>query len=552
MKKLVVCVFMATLYAFNGFCQSIDHVFAPSLPLDVLSQIEQRVDIFMELNPKFVEFDKSIFPDNFENFEVNLLSYYAIEDSFRDLFNKVPEESEVLSALISDMLLDNDEKGVSNTNEQFVKYMTQFRIDLLKIEERLNRNNRLELGVTNLTNKTNKIKNHITIKSPYPKVDSWSAIIVTDKIKALTPQCCDYFEWYNDYLYSINNAADESIGMTIKTKPVGSKLRDIKSIPKDIRTTYYNEVIDLVISDRNNVLKILDTISGELSRYNGLIHSENKRLKTIYEKDKAAFFELRDTFKVHISENIGETNVKIDSINKALWNLATKVKGLNTQISVAAEDYQESDAQIKINEKIINTKTEENDDLASDILALLDDIQILNVEKRELLKNCESEKATETCVSDPSRLKEIHETVNKKIAELEDLDAKKNSNIKIIYTKNEENTALLEKSLISYEKFIELRDKYRLLLNSYAIDEPVARKALSLLTRTKYYYEGIREKFLVGIGEKLSLLEENLNDLLKPVMVKPVIQFPKLPDTHLERINNLQIDNWKSISIFNN
>ncbi|WP_400078777.1 hypothetical protein [Winogradskyella sp. R77965] len=552
MKKSIICFLIVIVHFSNGYSQNIDPVFAPSLPLEIIPKIEDKTLQFLEENNKYIEFDKSVFPDIFEVFDADPLSYDAIEDFFGELLISVPENSQGLNTFFPNFSPYGKEKPITDSNAKFIRDMTRLLQNLLKIEVRLNKGKLLELAVMNLRTKVDKITNHITIRSPLPKLNSQNEIIISNQIKELTPDCCDYFSWYNDYLFAINNSTKESVATRIKTNPVGSNLKEINSIPNLIRITNYNELIDIIISDRNNLLKSLDNINNKLIHFDELIRSENVRLHNVYRQDKTIFFQLRNKFESHITENIASLNIKIDSINSRLGNLVSQIKTINSQISEAAETYQESDAQIKINERIINSKTEENGELASQILTLMEEIQTLNQEKRELLKNCESEKATDDCITNPERLKEIHEIINKKIMKFESLDVQKNSNAQVIYAKNEENTALLDKSLISYEKFIELRDEYKLILGSYGITEPKARKDLSLLTRTKYYYEGIHEKFLIGIGEKLSPLEERINDLLKPVLVRPRIEFPELPGTDFDRINNMRIDNWKGTSIFNN
>ncbi|MBU2902615.1 hypothetical protein [Maribacter dokdonensis] len=550
MRALCILIF-SFLYSFYTSGQELDEKYAPDLPLKIISDFNEGKKLFFNVGEKFTNVDSNKFPIEF----INLKGPFTTS-SLEPLISLIhPSKSQSVVSGIDQfpelqLYPHEDEIQAFSINQKFIEDMRKFRSELLNMETFLSSSFTLELATTNLTNKVSKILNHFEAGAPLPMLSPDNEIVVTDEIRGLTTECCDYFKWYRDYLIIANFSFNEAPSSKIRTKPVGSNLKRENAISSSLKVALYNDVVEMVISENNTLKNELIATKEGISQYNDSIKNRINEIETIYHKNKGFYLTISIKFKEYLKMNITGTTKKIDSIHRRLDNLVKQINSMNSQVSSRAADYQNSEALIRINEKIISKKTEENVELTSKVLDILKEVKKLNDEKEDLLKNCTSEIADENCITNPERLKELHEQINIKINILDSLVLQKGTNAQIIFAKNEENESLMKKSIIAFEEFLQIKDKYRSILKTYQNLEPESRKEIGAFSLLKLYYEDIQENFLVAIGEKLSRLERSLKGNFELIKERPIIIFPELDNNFLKKIEETDIDNWENGRIF--
>lgn len=490
-------------------------------------------DVFFLMILLIINF-KSFSQVNPSNLKVESTPDYP-RSIYNDFFGK--EVYSINDALLFIVSKRNQIKAFSSDDEigeikSYDEFPSTVESDLVKIIEDLKKmrsfiyinkslhlnGNEVVTALKNLIDDSNGILNHINLYSPWPKLSELRN--PPKEITNIVPDCCGYMYWYNNFLfivahlYEITDPESEFIKLQVEfTDREIYKKKFSKGFAKSVP---YYEVKESLLFGRDLVISDIKNLIESLGDYKERLENFNLNIPNINEKNERIYLINQTMVKKYIKKNKDDAKKWIDSTEAISKSLRDSVIYYDKLISANSAIYRSAQREIESNEDLILENRSKVDNLSKEILEILGVLETLRKEANLLLADCDDETATDKCVKEPEKLKEISKNIETNFQTFNDLSIQKAKIVDDIIKKSAENLRLSKESDTAYAAFVIARNKYSPTAAKFQRNQIEIKENYGF-NRKKYYFFSEKEsELLIAIGEKEDPTMIRIRNSLKP------------------------------------
>lgn len=398
---------------------------------------------------------------------------------------------------------DQDPEGVKQILQTHIDNLKEMRSDLYVTKAYIRNGGEVLDAIKTLKSKSNLVVKHIDRYAPWPVLDEVRNPPIT--IKDIMPECCDYFYWYNSYLFLAGHAyevEDPMSNFKLKISFTDEKVYEEKFKTGYLLTSSFDNIRErllfsreIIKTDINSLINLLDTYERKMESYAERMPGVLSRNETVY-KNSGTFVEN------YIKSERDEASKWIAETSAVSARLRDSVTYYDSMITVHSRQYYGLQQQISYNELLAGSFQNQVTYLTDSSFVLMNALDSLRKVSDRLLAGCNDQDATDDCVRYPDSLKAVNAAVKVHFEAFTDISDRKNHLSDSILYLAELNDSLSTASQTAYELFAETRNQYYPVAAAYQENQRAIKDGMIYHREKFHVMSTLFNKLQIVLGKK--------------------------------------------------
>jgi hypothetical protein len=379
-------------------------------------------------------------------------------------------------------------------------------------------------AIKTLKSKSIQIVTHLDRYATWPTLSEAknAPSIITD----IMPDCCNYFYWYNSFLFLVGHTykvEDPTSNFDTEVSFTDRKIYEEKFKRGYALVNGLDDVREKLLFSREiikadiiSLISLLDSYQNKMQNYTDKLPKIVKQNETVYQTSGSFLENYLESEKAQASQWISNTNAISTSLRDS-------VNYYDSLITVHSREYYLNQQQMRYNELVIGSFQNQVTQLTDSSLLLMNELDDLRKTSDRLLEGCNDNDANENCVQYPDSLKMVNSRLRIKFERFTNISERKNVFSDSILHLAKINDSLSIASEAAHERFVNTREKYAPVAIRYQQNQRDIKEGMVYHREKFHVMNSLFNKLQIILGKKEDPLMVRIRGSLRLERYRPRI-----------------------------
>ncbi|SDE47194.1 hypothetical protein [Cellulophaga baltica] len=426
---------------------------------------------------------------------------------------------------------DQNPSGITQLLNTYLENVKTMRSDLYIAKSYVENGKDVLDAIMTLNTKSSQIVTHLDRYATWPTLPEAKnpPSIITD----IMPACCNYFSWYNSFLFLVGHTykvEDPTSNFETEVSFTDRKIYEEKFKKDYALVTGLDYVRDKLLFSREIIKADITSLISLLVSYQNKMQNYTDKLPSIVNRNEVVYQTSGSLLEKYLEDEKKEASQWILNTNAISASLRDSVNYYDSMITVHSRQYYGLQQQMRNNDQVLGSFQNQMTQLTDSSFLLMSDLDSLRKITDRLLAGCNDNDASENCVQFPDSLKMVNAQVKIKFEKFTNISERKNVLSDSILYLAEINDSLSIVSEAAHERFVKTREKYAPVATAYQQNQRDIKEGMIYHREKFHVMNSLYDKLQIILGKKEDPLMVRIRGSLRLERYRPRISPITPPD----------------------